>query len=140
SIQLPALRERKEDIPLLAAFFLKISAEKTNKRITGMSKEFATRLQQQERKGNIRELKNAIERAVILADGSELKTEYLPLDIQQSSPNTSSFFDLANIERSHIQKVLHYTKGNKTKAAELLGIGLTTLYRKLDDYKISAGE
>ena len=134
------LRERKEDIPLLATSFLKISSEKTNKRITGMSKEFVTRLQQQEWKGNIRELKNVIERAVILADGPDLSSEYLPLDIQQSSSNSSSSFDLANIERSHIQKVLQHTKGNKTKAAELLGIGLTTLYRKLDDYKISAEE
>jgi len=140
SIELPSLRERKEDIPLLAAFFLKIFAEKTNKRVTGMSKEFITRLEQQEWKGNIRELKNVIERAVILADGPELKLEYLPLDIQQSLSSGSSSFDLANIERSHIQKVLHYSKGNKSKAAELLGIGLTTLYRKLEDYKISAGE
>ena len=140
SIQLPSLRERKEDIPLLAASFMKISAEKTNKRITGMSKEFIARLQQQEWKGNIRELKNIIERAVILADGPELTTEYLPIDIQQSLSNSSSSFDLADIERSHIQKVLHYTKGNKSKAAELLGIGLTTLYRKLDDYKISTSE
>jgi len=140
SIQLPSLRERKEDITLLAASFMKISAEKTNKRITGMSKEFIARLQQQEWKGNIRELKNIIERAVILADGPELTTEYLPIDIQQSLSNSSSSFDLADIERSHIQKVLHYTKGNKSKAAELLGIGLTTLYRKLDDYKISTSE
>jgi len=140
SIQLPSLRERKEDIPLLAASFLKISSEKTNKRITGMSKDFIMRLQQQEWKGNIRELKNVIERAVILTDGPELKLEHLPLDIQQSFSGSPSSFDLADIERSHIKKELHHTKGNKTKAAELLGIGLTTLYRKLEDYKISAGE
>jgi two-component system, NtrC family, response regulator len=140
AIQLPSLRERKEDVLLLAAFFLKIFTEKTNKRVTGMSKEFIGRLQQQEWKGNIRELKNLIERAVILADGPELKAEHLPLDIQQSLSNSSSSFNLTDIERSHIQKVLNYTKGNKTKAAELLGIGLTTLYRKLEDYKISAGE
>jgi transcriptional regulator with PAS, ATPase and Fis domain len=140
AIKLPSLKERKEDIPVLAENFLKLFSEKTNKRITGMSKEFTARLQQQEWKGNIRELKNVIERAVILADGPELRSEYLPLDIQQSFSNHSSSFDLANMERSHIQKVLHYTKGNKTRAAELLGIGLTTLYRKLDEYKISAGE
>jgi two-component system NtrC family response regulator len=140
SIQLPSLRERREDIPLLVASFLKISAEKTNKRITGMSKEFIAQLQKQEWKGNIRELKNVIERAVILADGPELTNEYLPLDIQQSFSNASSSFELADIERSHIQKVLHHTNGNKTKAAELLGIGLTTLYRKLEDYKISISE
>ncbi len=140
AIKLPSLKEREEDIPVLAENFLKVFAEKTNKRITMMSKEFINRLQQQEWKGNIRELKNVIERAVILADGPELKTEYLPLDIKQPLSGNSSSFDLADIERSHIQKVLHYTKGNKTRAAELLGIGLTTLYRKLDEYKISAGE
>jgi two-component system NtrC family response regulator len=140
AIKLPSLKEREEDIPVLAENFLKVFAEKTNKRITMMSKEFITRLQQQEWKGNIRELKNVIERAVILADGPELKAEYLPLDIKQPLSGNSSSFDLADIERSHIQKVLHYTKGNKTRAAELLGIGLTTLYRKLDEYKISAGE
>ena len=140
AIKLPSLKERKEDIPVLAENFLKLSSEKTNKRITGMSKEFIERLQQQEWKGNIRELKNVIERAVILADGPELRSAYLPLDMQQSFSNSSSSFDLANIEHSHIQKVLHHTKGNKTRAAELLGIGLTTLYRKLDEYKISTGE
>jgi DNA-binding NtrC family response regulator len=140
TIQLPPLRERKEDITPLATYFLKISAGKTNKRFTGMSKEFIDRLQQQEWKGNIRELKNVIERAVIIADDAELKIEHLPLELQQASVDGLSSFDLANIERSHIQKVLHFTKGNKTKAAELLGIGLTTLYRKLEEYKISVSE
>ncbi len=140
AIQLPSLKERREDIPLLAENFLKLFAEKTNKRIIGMSKEFINRLQQQEWKGNIRELKNVIERAVILTDSSEIGTEHLPLELQQDFFNKSSSFDLANIERLHIQKVLQYTKGNKTKTAELLGIGLTTLYRKLEEYKISAGE
>ena len=135
AIHLPSLRERKDDIPLLANNFLKLSAERTNKRITGMSKELINVLQKQEWKGNIRELKNVIERAVILADDNELKVEHLPLEMQHSSFDIS-LFDLSNIERSHIQKVLHYTKGNKTKAAELLGIGLTTLYRKLEEYKI----
>jgi two-component system NtrC family response regulator len=137
AIQLPSLKERREDIPLLAENFLKLFAERTNKRITGMSKEFINRLQQQEWKGNIRELKNAIERAVILADGSELKTEHLPFELQHADSSISSF-DLSSIEKSHIQKVLQYTKGNKTKAAELLGIGLTTLYRKLEEYHISS--
>ena len=136
AIQLPSLRERREDIPLLAGNFLKFFAEKTNKHITGMSKDFTNRLQQQEWKGNIRELKNVIERAVILADDSELKTANLPLEFQHTDSLTSSF-DLTSIERSHIQKVLRYTKGNKTKAAELLGIGLTTLYRKLEEYHLS---
>jgi len=140
TIRLPSLRERKEDIPLLANYFLKIFAERTNKRITGMNKEFIKRLQQQEWKGNIRELKNSIERAVIVADGFELRVEELPFELQAANFGSSSSFDLADIERSHIQKVLQHTRGNKTKAAELLGIGLTTLYRKLEEYKISSEE
>ena len=105
-----------------------------------MSRDFLRRLEQQGWKGNIRELKNVMERAVILADGPELKPEHLPLELQQTSFDTSSSLDLGVVERSHIQKVLHYTKGNKTKAAELLGIGLTTLYRKLEEYQISIDE
>jgi DNA-binding NtrC family response regulator len=140
TMQLPPLRERKEDIPALANNFLKIFSERTNKRITAMSNEFVKRLQRQDWKGNIRELKNVIERAVILAEGSELGIEHLPMELQQSNSENASFFDLAQIERMHIQKVLHHTGGNKTKAAELLGIGLTTLYRKLEEYKISIGD
>ena len=74
AIHLPSLRERRDDIPLLANNFLKLSAERTNKRITGMSKELINVLQKQEWKGNIRELKNVIERAVILADDNRIKS------------------------------------------------------------------
>jgi len=137
TIQLPSLRERREDIPFLANTFLKIFADRTNKRITGMDATFIKRLQQQQWKGNIRELKNAIERAVILAEGSELKAQDFAFDLQSEFDDSSSF-DLGAVEKSHIQKVLSYTNGNKTKAAELLGIGVTTLYRKLEEYKIVA--
>jgi two-component system, NtrC family, response regulator len=136
TIQLPSLRERKEDIPLLANTFLKIFADRTNKRITGIDPMFMKHLQQQEWKGNIRELKNAIERAVILAEGDELRGEDVSFETQSGYDSFS--FDLGSVEKSHIQRVLRYTKGNKTKAAELLGIGVTTLYRKLEEYKIAA--
>ena len=90
--------------------------------------------------GNIRELKNVIERAVILADNNTLSTENLPFEIQSASPENShpslSNFSLANVEKLHIQKVLNYTNGNKTETARLLNIGLTTLYRKIEEYKI----
>ena len=102
-----------------------------------MSKEFTERLQHHEWKGNIRELKNIIERAVILTDTSELTLENLPLELQVnifSAHNTGSSFDLATVEKTHIQKVLWYAKGNKTETARLLGIGLTTLYRKIEEY------
>ena len=136
TIKLPPLRERRMDIPALAQFFLKMFSVKTGNNITSMSEEFSQHLQTHEWKGNIRELKNIIERAVILARGAELTLEDLPLELQAgnlNSPKTLSSFNLATIEKIHIQKVLLYTKGNKTEAAKLLNIGLTTLYRKIEE-------
>ncbi|MDE3182476.1 MAG: sigma-54-dependent Fis family transcriptional regulator [Bacteroidota bacterium] len=140
TIMLPPLRERRKDIPVLSGFFLDLFSAKTNSMVTGMNKEFLEHLQQHEWKGNIRELKNIIERAVILARGPELTLENLPLELQAvnlNSPRTLSSFDLAMIEKIHIQKVLLYTKGNKTEAAKLLNIGLSTLYRKIEEYNLS---
>lgn len=140
SISLPSLRERKKDIPAIAEFYLRWFAGKANKHIQGMSKEFLERLQQHEWKGNIRELKNIIERAVILSDGGELTLENLPADLQVAGLRHTgpiSAFDLASVEKLHIQRVLNHTRGNKTEAARLLNIGLTTLYRKIEEYKLS---
>jgi two-component system, NtrC family, response regulator len=139
TIALPALRERKKDIPVLANYFLKLFAQKTNQRIDSMSEGFMEHLQQHNWKGNIRELKNVIERAVILTESSMVSVESLPLELQINHPqqqNGMSAFDLASVEKLHIQRVLNHTKGNKTEAAKLLNIGLTTLYRKIEEYKI----
>ncbi len=140
TIFLPSLRDRKKDIPTIANFYLKFFSGKGNKRIDSMSAEFLERLQQHEWKGNIRELKNIIERSVILSDGPQLTVDNLPSDMQVTGVKTSgpiSAFDLASVEKLHIQRVLNHTRGNKTEAARLLNIGLTTLYRKLEEYKIS---
>jgi len=140
SIFLPSLRDRKKDIPAIAEFYLQLFSNKGNKHIDSMSKEFLDRLQQHEWKGNIRELKNIIERAVILADDHQLTLENLPADLQVSSNRSSgpiSAFDLASVEKLHIQRVLNHTRGNKTEAARLLNIGLTTLYRKIEEYKLN---
>ncbi len=138
TILLPALRDRKKDIPLLANYFIKAFAAKTNQRFDGMSSDFLQRLQQHEWKGNIRELKNVIERAVILADGPELSINDLPFEMQAyqvfGGHKQLSAFDLASVEKLHIQRVLNHTKGNKTESAKLLNIGLTTLYRKIEEY------
>ena len=82
TITLPALRDRKKDIPELAVNFLKMFAQKTDKHIDGMSKDFSNHLQNHQWKGNIRELKNVIERAVILAEGSQLTADSLPVELQ----------------------------------------------------------
>ena len=138
TIALPALRDRKKDIPVLANYFLRYFSQKTNGKINAIDKDFMERLQQHDWKGNIRELKNIIERAVILADGEELTIDSLPLDMQQLhyGQQTLSAFDMASVEKLHIQRVLNHTKGNKTESAKLLNIGLTTLYRKIEEYKL----
>jgi transcriptional regulator with PAS, ATPase and Fis domain len=139
-ISLPSLRDRKKDIPVIADFYLRFFARKSGKRIEGISKEFLEHLQQHEWKGNIRELKNIIERAVILADGPQLTVDNLPAELRSAGLRMTgpiSAFDLASVEKLHIQRVLIHTRGNKTEAARLLNIGLTTLYRKIEEYKLT---
>lgn len=138
NIHLPSLKERQQDIPLLANHFIGIMSTKMNRKSLRMSTEFKTALINNKWKGNIRELKNVIERAVILADGELLTTDSLPFDFLYDSENDGSAnsFKLTEIEKQHIRKVLAFTNGNKTKTAELLGIGVTTLYRKIEEYKI----
>lgn len=140
-IPLPSLKERLTDIEELSQFFLKVFTQKTNKKIDKISDDYLKILKQHSWKGNIRELKNVIERSVILTDGNELTVASLPVELQQFKSESSagkilSAFDLASAEKIHIQKVLNYTNGNKTKTAELLGIALTTLYRKIEEYRI----
>lgn len=140
-IQLPSLQERLSDIEDLAYFFLKKCTSNTTKKIISISKEYIELLKQHHWKGNIRELRNVIERSVILTEENELSKESLPFEILQLNKTTSkektlSAFELASAEKIHIQKVLNYTNGNKTKTAELLGIALTTLYRKMSEYNL----
>ena len=132
-ITLPALRERPTDILLLAAHFLASAAQKNGKRIKKMSREVEAALRQHDWKGNIRELKHALERAVILEDGDTLTIESLPLELRAGDTGTNSL-ELAAVERAHICKVLEVTGGNKAEAARLLNIGVATLYRKIDEY------
>jgi two-component system NtrC family response regulator len=110
-----------------------------NKKTLTYSDEFLKKLEVYKWVGNIRELKNVIERAVILSD-DQLDMESLPFEIQQSEPlvkNTQlSAFSMESIEKLHIRKVLNYTKGNKAETARLLEIGIATLYRKLEEYNI----
>jgi two-component system, NtrC family, response regulator len=141
-IQLPPLRERVADIADMATHFLRFFSNKTNKKIERMAPIYLKALQLHPWKGNIRELKNVIERSVILTDGPELAMDSLPTDFQQvaatqTSGKILSAFDLASAEKVHIQKVMNYTNGNKTETARLLNIALTTLYRKLEEYKIN---
>ncbi len=140
-IKLPSLGERVADIEELARYFLHLFTKKMNKKIHSFSKEYLAALQMHNWKGNIRELKNIIERSVILSDKPELDISTLPADFLQNSPVGAVAGDifsleLASAEREHILKVLNYANGNKTETARLLNIALTTLYRKLEEYKI----
>ena len=131
-IHLPSLNERIEDIDALVKYYVKFHAGKAAMKMPKVGKEFMEVLKKHQWKGNIRELKNIIERAMILCDG-ELLPEHLPFDFT-SAPDSQITFDLAEIEKQHILKVLRHTGNNKTESARLMGIGLTTLYRKLQDY------
>ena len=137
-IKIPSLRERVKDIAPLTTYFVQQFSDKTNKPLLEISPIFFQMLEAYHWPGNVRELKNIIERAVILAD-TILDQEVLPYEIQhQQNNNTKSMsaFSMQSIEKLHIQKVLNYTKGNKAETARLLEIGVATLYRKIDEYKL----
>lgn len=139
SISLPPLRDRLKDIVPLAEYFLKQFSTKVKRVAPAMSAEFIDKLKAYSWKGNIRELKNTMERIAILSGNNTLTVQDLPAEIKNTSFAKSpvSPFNLATVEKEHIEKTLAYTKGNKTEAARLMGIGLTTLYRKLEEYKIA---
>jgi two-component system NtrC family response regulator len=138
TITLPALRDRKKDIRLLAEYFMNYFGLKVKKQFTSLTDKFVEKLEAYNWPGNIRELKNIIERAVILADDNVLDETLLPYEMQEPQPTKAgsplSSFDLSSIEKHHIQRVLNHTHGNRAEAARLLNIGVATLYRKLKDY------
>lgn len=142
-IHLPPLRERGKDIETLALHYIKKYTDKVNTRHKTdgacFTPEFLKKLETYTWPGNIRELKNVMERAVILSDGQPLTPDFLPFDIRESLPGANgepATWAMWTVEKAHIQKVLHHTRGNKTEAARLLGIGVATLYRKIDEYNL----
>ena len=139
-LHLPPLRERREDIPELAAAFLKFFAAKMGKQVKGFAADCQAWMQSYAGPGNVRELRNVIERALIICD-DYITLDDMPLDFRSSTLSGSAAdgddFELAEAEHRHIQRVLQYTKGNKAEAARLLKIGLTTLYRKIEEYGIN---
>lgn len=145
-IRLPSLRERPEDVVLLAQFFIHNFSRKLNRTVPEMEPDFLLGLETYQWKGNIRELRNVIERALIVSSDDILRVSDLPVEMQHEllashapeTPNASdsSSLDMASVERRHIARVLQHTSGNKTEAARLLKIGLTTLYRKIEEYQL----
>lgn len=138
NIHLPPLKERREDIPLLADHFLSRLALKNRKEINGFSVDAMEFLMSYEWPGNVRELENAIERAVILAKGSVIELADLPEQqgAKGSPPPSSAGKTLKEVEREHIAGVLRKTGGNYSQAARILGITRTTLYNKTREYNL----
>ena len=136
-VAVPPLSARRDDIEPLAEYFLHFYAAKLRKRLTGMHAEFRQQLLRYEWRGNVRELKNVLERAVILADEEILTTDTLPAELQTwpaAGLNNDDGRSLQSMEKRQIRLVLSETAGNKTEAARQLGIGVKTLYRKIQEY------
>lgn len=135
-IHLPPLRERRDDIETLAYSFLCLFSKKLGKKVEKITPECLEALQNAEWKGNIRELRNVIERSMIICE-HQLTLQDLPFEFQTQgvmADRKNSEFELAAMEKHHIARVLQYTRSNKTEASRLLKIGLTTLYRKIEEY------
>ncbi|MES2110998.1 MAG: sigma-54 dependent transcriptional regulator [Bacteroidota bacterium] len=136
SIVLPPLRERLGDIEILADHFIKVYAVRTKKKAPGVDEHFFKILNQHPWNGNIRELKNVIERVIILADEPVLTPKLLPYEFHSGNYHDLMTLDLDSVEKHHIRRILKYTNGNKSEAARILGIGIATLYRKIEEYHL----
>ncbi|MFT3773540.1 MAG: sigma 54-interacting transcriptional regulator [Minicystis sp.] len=141
-IRVPPLRERPDDILPLSRAFLASVARRLGREVTGFTPRAAQQLARYPWPGNVRELQNAIERAVVLAPESRVDVEDLPEEIGEAPRRAATGGGdrtLAEVEREHILAVLAASGGNKTKAAERLGIGVATLFRKLKEYGAEDG-
>jgi two-component system response regulator HydG len=141
-VTLPPLRERREDIPLLAEHFLSEIAERNGKLIRGFSPQAMDLLVRNRWKGNVRELENVVERAIIMARGDLLQPGDLPGHISDEGDAPSAGIipgrSLSDLEREAILSTLEMTGGNRTETAKLLGISRRTLQYKLKEFKIKS--
>jgi transcriptional regulator with PAS, ATPase and Fis domain len=141
SINLPPLRERGDDILLLAQHFLESFNRKFKKHFRSVSRAAADILVAYSWPGNVRELKNVLERAVLLEDGEELTPAMLPPEIVQSAtPRFDRLQSLAEVEESHVLSVLESTGWNKSRAARVLGISRQGLLDRLKRMRVEVGE
>jgi len=140
-ITLPALQERKQDIPLLIEHFIKKYNVKFNKNVTGVDSAIMKRFLTYEWKGNIRELENMIERAMIICEQAIITEKDLSIDFSEDSSTFSNKFPLNEavsiFEKEHIKNVLKKTTGDKKKSASILGLSLSSLYRKIEELGIN---
>jgi len=142
-IELPPLRERREDISLLVDHFIRKFSDGAKRAVTGIQEEALTALKNYSWQGNIRELEHTIERAVLLGRGTTIGINDLPPQLAACGESAAVLdvamakrLTLRDLEREYIDKVLQTTQGNKTEAARILGVDRTTLYRKLEEYRL----
>jgi DNA-binding NtrC family response regulator len=137
-MKLPPLRDRREDIPLLATHFLEVYNKRSNKNITGITKKAMAWLRRYDWPGNVRELENAMERAVIIAQGRMIAIDDLPHAVKGAEASKTIEVEVGatidEVEKRVILQTLVYTRGDRSRAAQILGIGRKTLYRKLQLY------
>jgi two-component system NtrC family response regulator len=136
TILLPPLRERGGDIELIARHFIRIYSAKVKKKLPWVDPNFFKELNRHRWGGNIRELKNIIERVIIIMDEPLLSIKLLPYEFFDDGHIDLVTQDMASMEKQHIHRILKHTKGNKSEAARILNIGLATLYRKIEEYHL----
>jgi two-component system response regulator HydG len=143
TIRLPPLRERRTDVPLLAAHFIKESNQRHNKKVTSIAEPLRKLMDDYDWKGNVRELRNAIDSMVVLDQDGVLNVndveEGSPLKRTQTrvaGPDNLVGKPLSEIERYYSEKTLEQTTGNREEASRILGIGERTLYRMIQDWKL----
>jgi DNA-binding NtrC family response regulator len=136
SLKMSPLREHKEDIPLLADYFLNRYSQETNKPVDRISREAMDEMMLYEWPGNVRELENAIERAVVVTKGRTIHQEDLPI-FRSEYVTISQDNTLKGIEKVHIIKILNENQWNIAKSAKVLGIDRSTLYSKIKSYRIN---
>jgi DNA-binding NtrC family response regulator len=136
-VTMPPLRERMSDLPLLAGHFLQRFADRSGKKVSGIEPEVMRIYMNYPWPGNIRELENAMEHAVILARGERVDVDDLPAYLQEGSTALPAGIEtLAHLEKEHLRRVLKQCQGNKIEAARRLKISRSTLYRKLEQYRL----
>ncbi len=139
-IHLPPLRDRREDIPELVAYLLDKINRELRRSVRKVSPEVMKTLTELPWKGNVRELENALTRAVILAKGDLVLKENLPLEVEEKHPFPDTLVSLDRIERDYIQHVLSSVQGSKTRASQILGISRPTLDKKIKEYGLEVGD
>jgi DNA-binding NtrC family response regulator len=134
-VDVPPLRERRTDIPLLARHFLEVYGERLGRPGLSLSREALAALMSHPFPGNVRELENAIQAAIALAPEQEISVDDLRLEVEGAArPSSGDLLSLSDVERRHIESVLEAVDGNRQEAARILGIDRTTLYRKLQRF------